>query len=95
MENNGIHVLTNQSQICILTFGGELIEKRINTERPGLDTALGGRPAARILIEASTEGEWVARHLEGSGHEDIVADPNCARMRPDMSRVGWRRVKLG
>jgi hypothetical protein len=39
---------------------------------------LGGRPRARILLEACTESEWVARHLESLGHEVIVADPNCA-----------------
>jgi len=37
-------------------------------------------PGARILIEAGTESEWVARCLEGLGHEVIVADPNYASM---------------
>ena len=40
----------------------------------------GQRPRARILIEASTDSEWVARCLEGLGHEVIVADPNFAPM---------------
>jgi len=40
----------------------------------------GSRPRARILIEASTESEWVARCLENLGHEVIVADPNYAPM---------------
>jgi transposase len=31
-------------------------------------------------LEASTESEWVARCLEGLGHEVIVADPNFAPM---------------
>jgi hypothetical protein len=31
------------------------------------------RPRARILLEASTESEWVARCLEQLGHEVIVA----------------------
>jgi transposase len=38
------------------------------------------RPQARILVEASTESEWVACHLEQLGHEVIVADPNFAPM---------------
>ena len=42
--------------------------------------ALAGRVRARILIEASTESEWVARCLERLGHEVIVADPNFAPM---------------
>ena len=33
-----------------------------------------GRPRARILLEVATESEWVAQHLEGIGHEVIVAD---------------------
>ncbi len=39
-----------------------------------------GRDRCRILLEASTESEWVARHLESLGHEVIVADPGFAPM---------------
>ena len=80
MENVGIDVHKNQSQIAILTAEGELIETRICTERKRFETVLGSRPRARILIEASTESEWVARCLEELGHEVIVADPNYAPM---------------
>jgi hypothetical protein len=31
-----------------------------------------------VLVEVSTESEWVARCLEEFGHEVIVADPNYA-----------------
>jgi transposase len=41
---------------------------------------LGDRPRARIVIEATTESDWVARCLEALGHEVIVADPNFAPM---------------
>ena len=41
---------------------------------------LGDRPRGRILLEASTDSEWVARCLEGLGHEVIVGDPNFAPM---------------
>jgi transposase len=34
----------------------------------------------RILLESSTESEWVAQTLEGVGHEVVVADPNYAAM---------------
>jgi len=80
VEHLGIDVHKNQSQICILTAEGELIDKRICTERKRFAAVLGSRPRARILIEASTESEWVARCLEGLGHEVIVADPNYAPM---------------
>ncbi|MGH7426778.1 MAG: hypothetical protein ACREJ4_00140 [Candidatus Methylomirabilaceae bacterium] len=48
--------------------------------RERFTTMLGGLERARILVEASTESEWVARHLESLGHEVIVADPNSAPM---------------
>ena len=66
------------SQICILAEGGELIERRIRTEPARFAAVLGDRPRARIVIEASTDSEWVARCLEALGHEVIVADPNFA-----------------
>jgi transposase len=47
---------------------------------------LGPRARARILIEASTESEWVARCLEALGHEVIVGDPNFAPMYATRSR---------
>jgi transposase len=86
MENVGIDLGKNQSQICILATGGELIEKRIRTECDRFKAVLGERPKARILIEASTESEWVARCVEAMGHEVIVADPNYAPMYSERSR---------
>ena len=80
MEHIGIDVHKNQSQICILSAEGELIEKRVATEQKRFEAVLGSHPLTRVLIEASTESEWVARCLEGLGHEVIVADPNYAPM---------------
>ncbi len=80
MDHIGIDVHKKESQICILAEGGELIEQRIRTEPERFAAVLGGRPRARILLEASTGSEWVARCLEGLGHEVIVADPNFAPM---------------
>ena len=80
MEHVGIDVHKNQSQICIITSDGEMIEKRIATEQSRFASVLASHARARILIEASTESEWVARCLEGFGHEVIVADPNYAPM---------------
>lgn len=80
MEHIGIDVHKNQSQICIITSDGEVIEKRIQTARDRFELVFGSRPRARILIESSTESEWVARCLESLGHDVIVADPNYAPM---------------
>jgi transposase len=74
------------SQVCIITEDGELIERRIKTDREHLAKLLGSRTPARILIESGTESEWVARFLEELGHEVVVADPNFASMYATRSR---------
>ncbi len=89
MEHGGIDVHKNESQICLLTEDGEVLEPRILTRRDRFAAVLGERPRARLLIEASTESEWVARCLEELGHEVIVADPNYA----PMYATRTRRVK--
>jgi transposase len=80
MDHIAIDVHKKENQICILAEGGELIEQRIRTEPARFAAVLGERSRARILLEASTDSEWVARCLEGVGHEVIVADPNFAPM---------------
>jgi transposase len=80
MEHIGIDVHKKESQICILAEGGELMERRIPTQPRRFAEELGARPHARILLESSTESEWVARCLEGLGHKVVVADPNFAPM---------------
>ena len=79
-DHIGIDVHKRDSQICIVAEGGELVEQRIRTEPERFAAVLGARPRARILIEASTDSDWVARCLEALGHEAIVADPNFAPM---------------
>ncbi|MDQ3743305.1 MAG: IS110 family transposase [Acidobacteriota bacterium] len=80
MQHIGIDVHKNSCQVCVLTEDGELIERRIKTDGASLHALFNDRPRARILIESSTESEWVARCLEELGHEVIVADPNFAPM---------------
>jgi hypothetical protein len=67
MDHIGIDVHTKESQICILAEGGDLIERRIRTEPHRFAEALSDRAAARILVESSTESEWVARCREALG----------------------------
>jgi len=86
MEYIGIDVHKTQSQICIRHEDGRLTERRIRTERGRFAAVLEGRPRARVLIEASTESEWVAQCLEELGHEVIVGDPNYAPMYAHRSR---------
>jgi transposase len=86
MDHIGIDVHKRGSQIYLLAEGGAVVEQRIRTEAERFAAVLGTRPRARILIEASTESEWVARCLEALGHEVIVADPNFAPMYATRSR---------
>jgi transposase len=80
MDTIGLDLHKRESQLCIGHEDGSVEERRITTSRERFTAVLGGRPRARILLEASTESEWVARHLESLGHEVIVADPNFAPM---------------
>ncbi len=80
MDNIGLDLHKRESQLCTLTDDGELVEQRIRTSRDRFTAVLGTRPPARVLLEASTESEWVAQHLEALGHEVIVADPSFAPM---------------
>jgi len=63
MDHIGIDVHKRESQIYILPEGGDVIEQGIRTEAERSDAVLGSRPRARIVIEASTDGEWVTRCL--------------------------------
>jgi transposase len=80
MDTIGLDLHKRESQLCMIGFGGEVTEKRIVTSSERFTAVLGGRAPCRILLEASTESEWVARHLESLGHEVIVADPGFAPM---------------
>ena len=74
------------SQVCIFTEDGELVERRIKTDREHISELLAHRAPARVVIESSTESEWVARYLEELGLEVVVADPNFASMYATRSR---------
>jgi transposase len=80
MNYIGLDLGQTASQICCLTTDGEMIERRIKTERETLAQFFAKMPGSRILLEASTISEWVARYLEELGHKVIIADPNFAPM---------------
>jgi transposase len=86
MEYGAIDLHKQDSQIRIVTESGETVDRRIATSRDRFTALFGGRPPMRILLEAATESEWVARHLEALGHEVIVADPNFTPMYSQRSR---------
>jgi transposase len=80
MDTIGLDLHKRESQLCILGDDGTVTERRIVTSRERFTAVLGHRAPARILLEASTESEWVARHLEALGHTVIVADPGARRL---------------
>jgi transposase len=69
-----------ESQIRIVTAAGEVLDERVTTTRAALTRVFAARARTRILLEASTESEWVAQALEALGHEVVVADPNYGLM---------------
>jgi transposase len=86
MDTIGLDLHKRESQLCIGRDDGSIQERRIVTSRERFTAVLGTQARARVLVEASTESEWVARHLETLGHEVIVADPNFAPMYATRSR---------
>jgi transposase len=86
MDTIGLDLHKRESQLCILAEDGTVTERRIVTSRERFTAVLGNQPRARILLEASTESEWVAQDLETLGHEVVVADPNYAPMYASRTR---------
>ncbi len=87
MEYGAIDLHKVKSQIRIVREDGSVVhESRVMTSRSEFGRVFGGRPRMPILLESSTESEWVAQELEGLGHEAIVADPNYLPMYGSRSR---------
>jgi transposase len=87
MEYVAIDLHMRRSQFRIgLENGTVLKDGKCDTTRVDLSRVFGDRPPARILLESSTESEWVAQHLESMGHDVVVADPNYAPMYGSRSR---------
>ena len=86
MTYGAIDLHKKESQIRIVTEDGQVIDRRVATGRDAFTHVFGDRPRMRVLLEASTESEWVACHLESLGHDVIVADPNYAAMYGGRSR---------
>ncbi len=76
----GLDLHERETQLRIPAADGAVADRRIATTRAALAAALGSRPPARVLLEASPECEGVARHLEALGRAVVVADPGYAPM---------------
>lgn len=80
MYTIGLDLHKLQSQLCISGPDGTIRDVRIATNRERFTATLSACLPGRVLVEASTESEWVARHLEALGLDVIVSDPNFAPM---------------
>lgn len=87
MHYVGIDLHKNASQMCIYDEETDgYVERRVRTDLDSFRRALEKHSGAQVLLEASTESEWVAQWLEELGFEVIVADPNFAPMYARRSR---------
>jgi transposase len=81
MEYGAIDLHMRRSEIRIEDEHGTVVlARRIDTRREQFARVFADRGPMRILLESSTESEWVACCLEEFGHEVIVADPNYTLM---------------
>ena len=93
MEYGAIDLHTKHSQIRIVTADGAVVvERRFVTRADQFAAVFGGRARMRVLLESSTESEWVATCLEALGHEAVVADPNFAAMYGTRTRSAWMKL---
>jgi transposase len=80
----GIDLGKVNSQVSVRDESGkEIMNERVATKRAVLEAFFEGAPRGRILLEASTATDWVARCLREQGHEVVVADPNYLPMYVD------------
>jgi transposase len=87
MEYGAIDLHLRYSQICIVDETGRAVRaQRIVTSRAGFEAVFAGRAAMRVVVESSTESEWVAQAVAAWGHEVIVVDPNYGLMYGHRSR---------
>lgn len=87
MTYGAIDLHTKYSQIRIVDAEGRILrDGKVRTTAEQLLAAFAGHAPLRILVESSTESEWVAQALEAAGHTVIVADPNYAPMYGEVRR---------
>lgn len=87
MEYVAIDLHLRRSQFRIGFQDGTVVKDgKCDTTRAEFTRVFSAGGPMRILVESSTESEWVAQHLESLGHEVIVADPNYAPMYGSRSR---------
>jgi len=81
MVYGAIDLHARTCQIRVVDAEGQVLrEGRVSTTAEALIAGFTDLGPVRILLESSTESEWVAQALEAAGFAVIVADPNFAPM---------------
>jgi transposase len=81
MVYGAIDLHSRCSEVRIVDAEGRVLrERRVKTTREQLVQVMAGVGSMRVLVEASTESEWVAQALEAEGHAVVVVDPNYGPM---------------
>jgi len=76
----GVDLGDRYSELYVVDAAGACVETgRIRTTVAGLEQWFGGRPPARVVLEAGTHSPWASRVLPQLGHEVLVANPRKLR----------------
>ena len=88
MDHVAIDLGSRESQICVRTGDGEILEEKKVPTR-SLSKYLSGRPKSRVVMEACAEAFAVADSSLQAGHETVVVPATLA---PALG-VGERGIK--
>lgn len=87
MVYGAIDLHMRRSRVRVLDETGQILrDTGVVTDAERLVQAFAGMGPVRIVVESSTESEWVAEALEAAGHEVVVVDPNFAPMYGELRR---------
>ena len=91
----GIDLGDHESSYCVLGSDGSILEQgSVQMDRSAFKKLFGGGDAGRAVIEASSQSQWVARHLGELGHEVIVANPRQVHLISKSDRKSDRNDAL-
>jgi transposase len=90
MEHIAIDLGARESQICVRSADGEILEERRIATRPDkLRRYLAGRAKSRVILETGAEAFWVAEIARECGHDVRVV---ASMLAPSLG-VGRRGLK--
>jgi len=85
----GLDLGDKKSVLCVLDASGEVVEEaRVATTRHGFTRYFENRAPAQIIMEVGVHSPWVSRHLEGLGHEVLVANARRVKLISENHRKG-------